>query len=300
MRIGYACLTRGVVGTDFKSCVIRNATQDKLKELISYNLNSLKNILDYNSANGIQIFRISSDIIPFGSNRVNDLKWWELFDTQLNHLGNQIKKSGMRVSMHPGQYTVLNSPDEGVVERAILDLSYHSRFLDSLGVDTKNKIILHVGGVYGNKEKAINDFCSNYRYLSEAVKQRLVIENDDKSYHIKDVLTISNRIGTPVVFDNLHNITNPSEENYSQQFWVKECGKTWKSGDGPQKIHYSQQNPDKKQGSHSENIRIEEFLQFMNEINEDNLDVMLEVKDKNISAIKCINCLIPRRSDFLN
>lgn len=281
-----------------KSCIMKNATEERLKELIEYNLSSLDHILDYNIKNGILLFRISSDIIPFGSSPVNSLNWSEIFEQRFIRLGDKIKKSGMRVSMHPGQYTVLNSPNQEIVERAILDLNYHVRFLDSLGLSSEHKIILHIGGVYGNKEEAIERFCNNYLKLEEAVRRRLVIENDDKSYHIKDVLDIGKRIGIPVVFDNLHHNAKPAEENRLLQYWLDECRKTWLPKDGTQKIHYSQQNTDKKAGSHSENIRIDEFLQFISELSNEDLDIMLEVKDKNISAIKCINCLIPGRSAF--
>ncbi|MFA6668942.1 MAG: hypothetical protein WCS14_05540, partial [Candidatus Methanomethylophilaceae archaeon] len=149
MRIGYACLTVGVPGTRFRTCTARNATPDVLSELIGSNLRSLDNILDYNIKNGIELFRISSDIIPFGSHPVNTLRWWDDFGEELRSIGNKAIYNGIRLSMHPGQYTVLNSPDEDVVKRAGEDLMYHSRFLDAVGAGPECKIILHIGGVYG-------------------------------------------------------------------------------------------------------------------------------------------------------
>jgi len=98
------------------------------------------------------------------------------------------RNPNIRGSMHPGQYTVLNSPNEEVVEKSIMDLEYHCKFLDSLGVDYSNKIILHVGGVYGDKISAMERFKHNFNRLSNSLKKRLVIENDDKSYTIEDVL----------------------------------------------------------------------------------------------------------------
>jgi UV DNA damage endonuclease len=74
------------------------------------------------------------------------------------------------------------------------------------------------------------------------------------------------------------------------------CNKTWKRIDGPQKIHYSQQNPLKKIGSHSNTIRVNEFIKFYNILKDKSIDIMLEVKDKNLSAIKCINCTTNDRS----
>ena len=289
MRIGYASLTTGVRKTNFKSCTQKNANDENLLKLIEHNLDSLDNIIDYNIENNIRMFRISSDIIPFGSSPVNTLLWWEIFKDKLKSIGNKIKAGKIRVSMHPGQYTVLNSPSADVVYRSILDLEYHNRFLDSLKVDKQSKIILHVGGVYGDKESAIQRFIENYKFLSDNVKDRLIIENDDVSYNIEEVLYIANILKIPVVYDNLHNEIINSDLSKSDNYWINETKKTWKKEDGPQKTHYSQQNPIKRPGAHSETIYLNKFLKYIDNIENKNIDIMLEVKDKNLSAVKCIN-----------
>jgi len=289
MSIGYACLTVGVPNTGMKSCRVQNASEERLVELISHNLNSLGNIIDYNIENNIKLFRISSDIIPFGSSPVNTLNWWELFATELTAIAKKIQENRMRISMHPGQYTVLNSPKEDVVERAIEDLNYHTQFIRSLRGTTENKIILHIGGVYGDKSQAVERFIRNYNRLNETVKQHLVIENDDRSYTIKDVLTIGKTLGVPVVFDNLHHTINPCDEQQDDLYWIRRCKETWKVDDGRQKIHYSQQDPLKQPGGHSETIGISDFMDYYQAINGEELDIMLEVKDKNLSAVKCIS-----------
>lgn len=293
MSIGYACLTIGVPHTNQKSCIQKNASEEKLMEIISHNLNALENIIDYNIHHNIRLFRISSDIIPFGSSPVNTLRWWVVFSTRLKMIGEKINRNGIRVSMHPGQYTVLNSPDGEVVKRGIKDIEYHTLFLDSLGVGPAHKIILHIGGVYQDKTRAIERFTQRYQNLEPSAKKRLVFENDDKSYNIEEVLKIGVELGAPVVFDNLHHAINPPEEPMSELFWIKRCSNTWKDVDGKQKIHYSQQNHLKRAGSHSTSIRINEFMEFYDKVNRDDLDIMLEVKDKNLSAVKCINCTTP-------
>lgn len=93
MRIGYACKVIGVKGTDFKSCMLKNADSEKLTELIKHNISSLDNIIDYNIENDIKLFRISSDLIPFGSAEVNSIKWWEVFSDELGAIGGKIKKT---------------------------------------------------------------------------------------------------------------------------------------------------------------------------------------------------------------
>lgn len=290
MSIGYACLTVGVPQTHQKSCKFKNASESRLLEIIEHNLSSLENIIDYNIKNNIKLFRISSDLIPFGSITINSLPWWDIFDSKFTIIGEKIKKSGMRVSMHPGQYTVLNSPNEEVAKKAYQDLNYHAHILDSLGVGAEHKIVLHIGGIYNDKKQAINRFITNYHWLPDTVKERLVIENDDKSYNIFDVLEISGTIDVPVIFDNLHNSVNPWDKQKSDFYWINQCRYTWKEKDGHQKIHYSQQDLQKKPGSHSKSIQINEFMDFYENLERKDIDIMLEVKDKNLSAVKCINC----------
>lgn len=298
MNIGYACLTLGVRDTNFRACIKKNASRENLIEIIQFNLKSLESIIDYNIKNQIKLFRISSDIIPFGSSPVNDLKWWEIFKADLEKIGDKVRSSGMRVSMHPGQYTVLNSDKEDVVKRAVEDLVYHNIFLDSLGVDEKSKIVIHIGGVYGDKRSAIHRFKENFILLEDNIKSRLVIENDDKSYNINEVLEIGNYLNIPVVYDNLHNQVLNFDTTKSDKYWIDRAEETWREKDGPQKIHYSQQNSEKRSGSHSETIDLRIFKNFIDDLDND-IDIMLEVKDKNLSAIKANNYLNNKKIKYL-
>ncbi|MEI6602249.1 MAG: UV DNA damage repair endonuclease UvsE [Clostridia bacterium] len=288
MRIGYACLTIGVPQTQQKSCIQKNATEAHLNALIAWNLSALEHIIEYNIQNQIKLFRISSDLIPFGSSPVNQVLWWDAFAEDFARIGKKIRDADMRVSMHPGQYTVLNSPQEAVVSRAKEDLRYHATVLDCLGVDASHKIVLHIGGVYGDKALAIKRFEEQYLALPTQIQRRLVIENDDKSYGIAEVLGIGKRLGIPVVFDNLHHAIHTSASDRSEAEWIQECRETWGAADGAQKIHYAQQDPMKHPGAHAKTIRVQEFIDFCARIARKDLDIMLEVKDKNLSAMKCI------------
>ena len=289
MSIGYACLNIGTPNTNIRSIMQRNATPEKLTEVTEHNLAALERMIDYNRKNDIKLFRISSDLIPFGSSPVNALPWWDIHAEAFQHIGAKIRKSGMRVSFHPGQYTVLNSPDENVVARAILDLAYHAKMLEYLGVDNQHKIVLHVGGIYGDKKEALERFELNFRRLPEAVRNRLIIENDDRLYNIEEVLELAHRLQIPAVYDNLHHAINPTPSGGTDPYWIAEAKKTWKAVDGNQKIHYSQQAPGKRPGAHTDTIDLETFLTFHEQLENKQIDIMLEVKDKNLSAIKCQN-----------
>jgi len=289
IKIGYACLTLGVPDTVMKTCRQDKAGEERLIELIGSNLASLERIIDYNIGMGIQMFRISSDLIPFGSSPVNSLPWWEIFADDFQRIGKKIAGASMRVSMHPGQYTVLNSEDQGVVERAVLDLEYHNRVLDCLVTGKEHKIILHVGGVYGDRKEAKKRFARTASSLDPSILSRLVIENDDRSYPIDQVMDLAGQVGVPVVFDNLHHQVLPPSRERKELEWIALAGETWKSRDGVQKIHYSQQDPGKRPGSHSSTINLDDFSTFFYGLEGLKPDIMLEVKDKNLSAVKCIN-----------
>ena len=291
MAIGYACIAVGVPDSRMSRCNLKNAGLQRLDKMIQTNLAALATLVTYNCQHHIRLFRISSDIIPFATHPVNTIVWQQEYRSLLQQIGRQIAAAALRVSMHPGQYTVLNSPHPRVRDNAVADLLYHAAFLDALDVNGTSKIILHIGGVYGDKQLAMQAFVENYQLLPQAVKRRLVIENDDKNYSIAEVLEIAHRAKIPVVFDNLHHELNPPPEQRSQAEWISASQATWQAADGKQKIHYSQQKTDGRPGAHSETIDVARFLAFQQQLSEPDIDIMLEVKDKNMSALKCIAAL---------
>lgn len=299
MRIGYACLTVAVENTKVRNCALKSASPERLLALAGENLDALICMLDYNAANGIRLFRISSDVVPFGASLAAGLPWDSLYRDRLDAAAKKIERTGMRVSMHPGQYTVLNSPDPGVVKRAVDDLRYHARFLDALHLDATHKIVLHVGGKYGDIPGALQRFCDAYRDLDTSVVRRLVLENDGSIYTIAEVLDLCARIGAPAVYDNLHNAIHPADAKKSDGDWITLCRATWKPEDGAQKTHYSQPNPEKARGAHSDMIALAPFLEYVAGLPDEKPDIMLEVKDKNRSAVKCQLCLAPPNQRLL-
>src|SRR5579862_9677033 len=103
-RLGYACLCRSVEDSSSRGTILRNATPEHLRALTGANLTRLQRVLDFNVAHAVRMFRISSDIVPFGSHPVNAIPWWDEFADPLARIREQIRTSGIRVSMHPGQY----------------------------------------------------------------------------------------------------------------------------------------------------------------------------------------------------
>jgi UV DNA damage endonuclease len=141
--------------------------------------------------------------------------------------------------MHPSQYIVLNAVDERIAAAAVGDFVYHAEFLDALGVGPEAKIVTHVGGVYGDRPAALERWVRAYEGLPEKVRRRLVLENDEVSWPVADTLTIHERTGVPLVFDNLHHaVLNPAELPEGEA--LRRCLGTWTAGQMP-KIHFSTQ-----------------------------------------------------------
>lgn len=281
-RVGYACLNPDVPNI-YKTCRQSNLTLEKWHDLIEGNLETLGAMVRYNRKHKLSLYRISSDLIPFGSADVLAYDWAKDFAPVFEKLKALLGR--IRFSMHPGQYTVLNSPDPNVVRNAIKDLEYHVRVMELLGATRQNKLVLHIGGVYGDKPAAMDRFAEAASRLDQRIRDHLIIENDERLYTIADVLWISERTGLPVIFDNLHHQINPPPEACSMAQWITRAGATWQEEDGRQIIHYSEQARGKRPGAHSVTVDSRSFLQFIDTLDQP-LDIMLEVKDKNRSAEK--------------
>lgn len=284
-RIGYASMNLDIRPSNYRTCRKDRINEDLLKILIAHNLEVLEKTLMYNIEQGNTMFRISSSLIPFGSSSLNTLKWETEFKVVFARLRGLIDTHDIRISMHPGQYTVLNAPNPEVVANAILDLKYHEKVLRLLTKSKDATMVLHVGGVYGDKKSALERFVQQYLRLDESIKDYLVIENDDRLFTVEDCLWISKEVNIPVVFDNLHHDINPSLCDIPIHILMDEVVKTW--GDKKPKFHYSQQDPLKRKGAHSQTINLDQFIADYESFYQGiDVDLMLEVKDKNRSFVK--------------
>lgn len=282
VRIGYACVNTVIGCSSSRTFRLRNYSKERLIRTVKRNLSCLKRILEWNEDKGVNFFRVSSQLVPFASHPICKFDWQSYFKADFKELGSYAKEQGMRLTMHPDQYVVINSNKKDVVERSIKELVYHCSVLDLMGLDLTNKIIIHAGGVYGAKEQAINRFKKVHSTLSTNLKNRLVVENDEKSYSVSDCL----KLGLPVVVDNLHHKLNNNGEPLVRV--VEQAGKTWGEEDGPLIIHYSEQRAGSNKGAHSKTINVGRFNDFLEKIKVFDCNVMLEVKDKEQSVLKII------------
>ena len=272
LRLGYACVNTGLPSSG-RTVRLANATPDRLRELIAANLEALEAILRWNAEHGIEVFRVTSNLIPFGSHPVNRIAWWDEFGERFAEIG---ARAG-RLSTHPGQYTVLSSVNPSVVDAAVAELEYHNRLLDAFGLGPSHKIVLHVGST--------DRFEAGFARLSEGTRSRLVLENDERQ-PLCDVLPLAERLSVPVVFDVFHHRLAPSFDGLSIRELVHLTGETWGEVDGRQKIHFSTQAPGKRPGAHADTIDLEVFGELVDQVGDLPLDCMLEVKDKEQSVLR--------------
>ena len=136
IRYGFACKTIGVPGASLTAITLAKATPENMLGVCRHNMRALETMLCYCAEARIPLVRISSDIIPLASHPQNSFDWQSELEQELASARATLAQTGIRVSMHPGQYTVLNSPRQDVVDRAIDDLTFHAGFLDALGADS--------------------------------------------------------------------------------------------------------------------------------------------------------------------
>jgi UV DNA damage endonuclease len=249
INLGYACINTTLSENKiFTNRTMRKKTLmvkgiDYVSELALANVKDLKTIIRWNNEMGIKLFRLSSQIFPWSDEysieELNDNL--EICDIMFE-IGQIAKDSGQRLTMHPGPYNCLASPTQKVVEKTIRELNFHSEQFNMMGYEPSpyNKINIHVGGAYNNKEKTLERFCENFQLLNEDTKKRLVIENDDSpnEYSVKDLYEgIYKQIGIPITFDYFHHKFNTG--GLTEEEALKLAFTTWPS-DITQCCHYSE------------------------------------------------------------
>ena len=255
-----------------------------LKEKILQNLKDTLTLMDWNEENGIKVFRLSSELFSHKSNsKIENYTFDFAFDL-LKEIGEKSKKYNQRLTFHPGQYNVVGTPNKQSFQQTINDLSYHAEVLDLMEVNENSVMVVHGGGIYGDIEETKNRWCEQFKLLPENVQKRLVIENCEKCFSIKDCLDISKKINIPVVFDTHHfecyKLLHHDELFDEPEYYIPFILETWQKRNIKPKFHISEQGSGKI-GHHSDYI--ETIPNYLLEIPEKYgvyIDIMVEAKMK--------------------
>ena len=216
MRLGYACInmTLQQAGGITTNRSMRQKTYNErglpyCSELALQNVKDLVNIIKWNNEMGIKQFRMSSDIFPWMSYyNLDELPDYEEICDYLYVAGSEADGK-QRLTFHPGHFNVLGSPNPTVVNKTIKELNQHSEIMNIMGLSRThyNKINIHIGGAYGDKQATLDRWIHNYYKLNFSTQERLTVENDDKAsmYSVKELYEgIYKKCGVPIVFDFYH------------------------------------------------------------------------------------------------
>ncbi|WP_159888261.1 UV DNA damage repair endonuclease UvsE [Paenibacillus puerhi] len=308
VRLGYVAMSvlvknaspsKTMTFSSFSKLKDREAALRKLERLAQENLANTLRLLKHNRAHDIQLYRCSSRLIPLIGH--GELGSWDPIDRLSEgfaDIGAYARKHGMRLSFHPDHYTVLSTLRPEVLEHSVADLERHVRMLEAMGLDASAKCNIHVGGTYGNKETASERFIRNFNALPLSIRERVTLENDDKTFNALETLALAEQVGVPMVLDIHHDQVNPSGlpctelwprilHTWKGQLEQEEQGAD-KRAPLPPKIHVSSPKSEKDPRGHADYVDPQTLFGFLRAValETPRLDVMLEAKRKDDSLLQ--------------
>lgn len=313
VRFGYVAMStvvanaspsKTMTATAFSKLEDREAAIRKLERIAALNIHNSLRLLRHNRAHDIRLYRFSSKLIPLIGHEL--LAGWEPIPAlaeQFAELGSYVRQYQMRTSFHPDHFTVLSTPRADVLRSSYADLERHHAMLEAMGLNTNAKCNIHIGGTYGDKERAGERFIQHFEALPHAVRKRLTLENDDKTFNAPETLRICERVSAPMVLDLHHQMVN-NEGEAALELWPR-IQATW-NGAGeetqasiglpelPPKIHVSSPKGEKDIRAHADYVSAGPLAAFLRGIAADTpmLDVMIEAKMKDSALFRLMEELV--------
>ncbi|KAB2332475.1 UV DNA damage repair endonuclease UvsE [Bacillus mesophilum] len=262
--------------------------KEKLLSVTAANLANTKRMLHYNIAHQLEIYRMSSSIVPLATHPEVMWDFTTPFRDSWLEIGQLVKEHQLRVSFHPNQFTLFTSPREEVTANAVKDMGYHYRMFEAMGLAQQSYINIHIGGSYGDKEKTIVRFYENLKELPLHIKKQMTLENDDKTYNTDETLLACEKESVPFVFDYHHHMANLGELTLEE--FLPRTFATWGHTGQPPKIHISSPKNEKAFRSHADFVDVEFLKPLLSVLHNLNVDVdfMIEAKAKDQAVLKLI------------
>ena len=298
VNLGYACINTTLQKQSKIMCnrgMIKRTWLAKgmpyASELALSNVRALREVIKWNNANDISVYRITSCLFPWMSEYdITQLPDYSDISATLADAGRIARQHGQRLSFHPGQFCVLASPNESTVIKSLRELDQTAQIMDMLGMPKSPaaKINIHVGGAYGERENALARFCSNFKRLTPSAQSRLTVENDDKPnlYSTKMLYDgVHKQIGIPIVFDSHHFELGPQDLDYHDSYYLARS--TWPAGI-KQQAHHSNSRRKYEDATANKPAHSTWFYTPFESYNQPT-DVVLECKAKELAVFKYRN-----------
>lgn len=284
VRYGFFCSTADNRLSTNHRFTLKNLNKENLYKTVDKNIADLIKILNLSRRLNCSIFRLGSHFIPFFSHPRFNKSWLHDVRNKIRLVADQVKNLKIRLTMHPGQYVVLNSEKKEIIRRSLDELAYHFWVLDQMGVDENGVVVIHLGKSGNNKGFFINKFIETIG-KNQWLKKRLAIENDER-FSARETLSVAKITGLPMVFDYFHHQIFPSKIKIIEVF------ETWKNR--RPEFHLSSAHFDGVLRKHSDYIEKKDwqsFLKFLKPVKKD-FDVIFEAKKKEKAIIRLMNIKI--------
>lgn len=298
MQLENASPSRTMTMASFSKLADREAGLRRLTRIAEENLHNTLRLLKHCKYMDVKVYRLTSKLIPLVTHE--DLADWSPYEQlapRFAEVGAFAKENGMRLSFHPDHFTVLSTPREEVLRKSENDLRHHVRMFELMGLDERAMCNIHVGGSYGDKPAAAERFLRNFAGLDERIRNRLTLENDDKTFTALETLEIAEKAGAPMVLDIHHHAVNNAGEK-AEELWPR-IKATWDSRQRPAnaalppKIHASSPKSASDPRGHADYVEPGPLLRFLTSIADSTpaVDVMIEAKRKDEALLKLMDDL---------
>lgn len=302
IRLGYVAMSvhlpnsspsHTMTYTYFQKLADREAAINKLASIAKKNLHNCLRLLRYNLEHDISFFRFSSKLLPLGTHEVlDDIDIYEPLAEEFIAIRTFLQENpNVRVDFHPDHFVILNSPKGEVLQQSIKTLRMHEEILRQFGLDPTHRCVLHVGGKYGDKEKALEQFIHNWGFVPQSIQSMMILENDDKTFTVADTLYLCEKLGVPLVFDLHHHEANNDGASW-EKYWERICA-TWKDSPLPMKMHISSPRSETNFRAHADYIDPVPLQYFFERIKGTvpQVDVMIEAKKKDEALFQLVRDL---------
>ena len=276
----------------------RDEAIQQLSDRILHNVVVTQHILHHCFKSDIGHYRLSSNLCPLVTDETLEIDFEELPDIEaikqeLRHIGILAKTLNISMGSHPDQFCVLASLNQDAVRRTIIELNFQAKIFDMIGLprDHTAPMNIHVNAsptpitgvemmitpeqIHQLRVKQLAErFYANLQECDEGVRNRLTIENEDKSFfnvdnciQFSEYLFEKYQYNLPVVYDNLHDFCNPSEVR-SVLFQAERCAYTWVNQDDGKEnfitpiFHWSEGKPEKPR-AHADYISLGNFPPYI-------------------------------------